>query len=273
MRYSSYIPFPVLQFRKLGRKVGPDLLRQPGFIGHVALQKIQQLLQAGVDKLSVGIAPFAVLLIEGAIWLPADIGVLQRHTTALADQLPGRAKRGVDGDIKQPGKLLQSFCIGHCISGKPPAGSHVLVPPTAPGRVRAWCAVPEGFLWYPYRSLPYPNHTTTGEKAKQPAVAPGLLVVPVSLIFLTNHSCAAVYAIMVYKHRLLETATTKRLSQSTAIGWHSNSRPAAQPSARLGMKPASSSTGYSFGGRVPAIASEREEDLQVPKKNELLLGE
>ena len=166
MRYSSYIPFPVIQFRKLGCKVGPDLLRQPGFIGHVALQKIQQLIQPGVDKFSVGIAPFAVLLIEGAIWLPADIGVLQRHTTALADQLPGRAKRGVDGDIKQPGKQLQSFCIGHCISGKPPAGSHVLVPPTAPGRVRAWCAVPEGFLWYPYRSPPYPNHTTTRAKRK-----------------------------------------------------------------------------------------------------------
>ena len=51
---------------------------------------------------------------------------LQRHPAALADQLPRRAQQRVDGDIKQPGKLLQClrirrglavFPAGHRLSG------------------------------------------------------------------------------------------------------------------------------------------------------------
>ena len=142
--YSRLGLFPVVQFWQLSFKVGSDLLRGPGSIGHMTFQEVQQFLKAGVDKFPVGITPLAVLLVEGAVRLPADIDVLQGHTAALANQLPGRTQQGVDGDIKQSGKQFRRSPIG-----KPPAGSHALVPPTAPGRVRAWYAVPEGFLWYP----------------------------------------------------------------------------------------------------------------------------
>ena len=87
--YSCLGLFPVIQFRQLGFKVGPDLLRGPGFIRHMTFQKIQQFLKARVNEFPVRIAPLAVLLVEGTARLPADIGVLQGHAAALADQLPG----------------------------------------------------------------------------------------------------------------------------------------------------------------------------------------
>ena len=83
----------------------------------MTFQEVQQFLKACVNEFPVGITPLAVLLVEGAVRLPADIDVLQGHTTTLADQLPGRTQQGVDGDIKQPGEQLQSFCVGHCFAG------------------------------------------------------------------------------------------------------------------------------------------------------------
>ena len=80
---------------------------------------MQQFLKVRVDEFPVGITPLAVLLVEGAVRLPADISILQRHTTALADQVPGRTQQGVDGDIKQPGEQFQSFCVGHCFARFP----------------------------------------------------------------------------------------------------------------------------------------------------------
>ena len=111
--------FPVVQLWQLSFKVGSDLLRGPGFIGHVAFQEVQQFLKTRVNEFPVGIAPLAVLLVEGTAWLPADIGVLQGHAAALADQLPGGTQQGVDGDIKQPGEKFQRLCVGHCFAGLP----------------------------------------------------------------------------------------------------------------------------------------------------------
>ena len=95
------------------------MLRWPGFIGHMTFQKIQQFLKARVDEFPVGITPLAVLLVEGAVRLPADVGVLQGHAAALADQLPGGTQQSIDGDIKQPGEQFQGFCVGHCFAGLP----------------------------------------------------------------------------------------------------------------------------------------------------------
>ena len=53
------------------------MLRGPGSIGHMTFQEVQQFLKAGVDKFPVGVTPLAVLLVEGAVRLPADIDVLQ----------------------------------------------------------------------------------------------------------------------------------------------------------------------------------------------------
>ena len=61
---------------------------------------------------------------EGAVRLPADIDVLQGHTTALTYHLPGRTEQDVNGDIEQPGEQLQSFCVGHRFTGLP-AGNHL----------------------------------------------------------------------------------------------------------------------------------------------------
>ena len=85
----------------------------------MTLQEIQQFLKAGIDEFPVGITPLAILLVEGTVQFPADIGVLQGHAAALANQLPRRTQQGVDGDIKQPGEQLQSFCVGHCFTGLP----------------------------------------------------------------------------------------------------------------------------------------------------------
>lgn len=119
----------------------------------MTFQKIQQFLKARVDEFPVGITPLAVLLVEGAVRLPADVGVLQGHAAALADQLPGGTQQSIDGDIKQAWRAVSRFLCWALFrrspSEKPPDGSHTLVPPTVPGRVHAWCAVPEGFLWYP----------------------------------------------------------------------------------------------------------------------------
>lgn len=80
----------VLQLWQLSFKIGSNFLRGPCFIGHMTFQEVQQFLKARVDEFPVGITPLAVLLVEGAVRLPADIDVLQGHTAALADQLPGR---------------------------------------------------------------------------------------------------------------------------------------------------------------------------------------
>ena len=65
---------------------------------------MQQFLKVRVDEFPVGITPLTVLLVEGAVRLSTDIGVLQRHAAALANQLPRRAQQGIDGDIKQAGE-------------------------------------------------------------------------------------------------------------------------------------------------------------------------
>ena len=47
-------------------------------------------------------APHAVLLIEAAVCVFGQDVIVQRHSTALADQGPGTAQQGVDGHAEQP---------------------------------------------------------------------------------------------------------------------------------------------------------------------------
>ena len=91
-----------MKILQLGFKIGPRLLCRPVFIGHMPNQEIRQLLPIGVSKFPAGIAPFTVFLIECAVRFPAGCGILKGHTAALADQLPGRAQKSIDGYIKQP---------------------------------------------------------------------------------------------------------------------------------------------------------------------------
>ena len=68
----------MLQLGQLRLKVGARLLGRPILIGHVLHQKIGQRLQILIGKLPVGIAPFAVVLVERAIRLAAEQRILQR---------------------------------------------------------------------------------------------------------------------------------------------------------------------------------------------------
>ena len=79
----------------------PDLLRGLDFVCHMLRAEGNQGVQIGVGKLSVGIAPFTVVLIEAAVRFLAQDGILQGHSAALAHQPPGRTQQGVDGYVKQ----------------------------------------------------------------------------------------------------------------------------------------------------------------------------
>ena len=48
----------------------------------MTFQEIQQFLKARVDEFPIGIKPLAVLLVEGAVQLSANVGVFQGHTAA-----------------------------------------------------------------------------------------------------------------------------------------------------------------------------------------------
>ena len=102
-RSRSFLPLlPIMKLWQLHFKISPRLLRRPVFIGHMPNEKIRQLLQIAVHKLPAGLAPFPILLIERTVRFPAGRGIIQEHTAALADQLPGRAQKGIDGHVKQP---------------------------------------------------------------------------------------------------------------------------------------------------------------------------
>lgn len=103
--------FPVLQLGHDGLHVSPDLFWGPLLAGHVGHAEIDQLLRAAVLEFAAGVAPFAIILIEGTVSLSAEGGVLQGHPAALADQLPGGAQQRVDGNVKKLGQQLQRFRV------------------------------------------------------------------------------------------------------------------------------------------------------------------
>ena len=66
---------------------------------------------------AVGVAPFAVVLVQGAVAVAAEhIVAFERHAAALADKLPRRAEKRVDGHIEQSGKQLERFGIRHRVT-------------------------------------------------------------------------------------------------------------------------------------------------------------
>ena len=101
----------MLQTRYDGLHVRAHLLRVPLLACHTRHTEIDQLLLAGVGERAAGVAPLAVILVEGAVRLPAGCGVVERHSAALR-----RAKQGVDRNIKKAGKQLQGFHIGRGVA-------------------------------------------------------------------------------------------------------------------------------------------------------------
>ena len=94
-----------------------NLLGRPCLRGHVFCAEVDELFGAFVLELAVGIAPFAVVLVESAVRLAAGYGVLERHAAALTDVLPRRAEERVDGNVKQHGQALERLRVGERFAG------------------------------------------------------------------------------------------------------------------------------------------------------------
>ena len=70
-------------------------------VWHMRYQKINQASFGRISESPIGIAPLAIVLIEAAVWFPADGTVfIERHATALADELSWSTKKRIDGYIK-----------------------------------------------------------------------------------------------------------------------------------------------------------------------------
>ena len=101
-------------------QIAAGLLLRESFRHHLADADVNQVVHIAVGKRSVGIAPPAVVLIDRAVFFPAENRVLQRHPAALADQLPRRAEQGIDRHVEQAGKQLQRLGAGDRVPVFPP---------------------------------------------------------------------------------------------------------------------------------------------------------
>ena len=88
---------PVPELRQHLAEIGSGLFGRELLVGHVADKKFQQLIRTAIGESAIGIAPFAVLLIELAVRFTADdLVTVQRHAATLADQLTGIAQQVID---------------------------------------------------------------------------------------------------------------------------------------------------------------------------------
>ena len=100
--FFSY-PFPILQLRQQLPQIGAHLLLCVCILWHIFHAHLNQILHIAIQIYTIGVAPFAVILIQKAICFPADAVIRKRHAAALANQLSRRAKQCVDGHIEQLG--------------------------------------------------------------------------------------------------------------------------------------------------------------------------
>ena len=115
----SALFLPVLQPRHNGFHVRADLLSGPRFARHMLHAEVDELLQAGVLERTARVAPLAVVLVERAVRLAAENGVLQRHPAALTDELARRAQQCVDRNVKKLREQLQRLGIRRRFAGLP----------------------------------------------------------------------------------------------------------------------------------------------------------
>ena len=79
----------------------------------MADQKVQEGVFALISELAVGIAPFAVVLVETAVVFAADHGIVgQGHATALTVKGLRGAQQGVDGYPEFTGKDFEQLGVG-----------------------------------------------------------------------------------------------------------------------------------------------------------------
>lgn len=85
-------------------------------------QKVKERIFAGVNEFSVGIAPFAVIFVEGAVYFAADHRIVaERHAAALAKELARSAEQRVDGNVEFLRKYFEHFGIRLCFASFPAA--------------------------------------------------------------------------------------------------------------------------------------------------------
>ena len=53
-------------------EIGSGLLRRELLVGHMGDEKLQELLHAAIGEFPACVAPFAVVLVEAAVQIPAD---------------------------------------------------------------------------------------------------------------------------------------------------------------------------------------------------------
>lgn len=88
--------------------IGPAGLRLRLAQGHQRNAVLHHLLHGTLlGERSVHPAPLAVCFVKGAVRLPGQEIVAQRHSAALAHQGPGAAQQCVDGHAEQPGQGQQ----------------------------------------------------------------------------------------------------------------------------------------------------------------------
>ena len=77
-------------------------------VGHVAEEEVEQGVLVLVGELTIGVAPFAIVLVERAVGFVADHRVVrQRHATTLTIKGLRRTEQGVDGYAELLGEDLE----------------------------------------------------------------------------------------------------------------------------------------------------------------------
>ena len=105
---------PMLQHREMSVVHCPSLGVALIFgVGHIFDEKIEQRIFGLVGEIAVGVAPFAILLVETAVGIEAHHRIVrERHSTALAKQCLRRAEQGVDCNAKLLGEGFEHFGVG-----------------------------------------------------------------------------------------------------------------------------------------------------------------
>lgn len=93
-------------------------------VGDVADEEVDERVLVLIDEIAVGVAPFAIVLVERAVGFVANHRIVrQGHTTALTVQRLRRAKQRVDRHAKLLRQHLQHLGIGLSFTIFPTANS------------------------------------------------------------------------------------------------------------------------------------------------------
>ncbi len=114
-----FFVFPVVEVWQGGFVEFSCLLRGEGFAGGVVGEEYYEFGEDGVDEFSVGEAQFTVVLVEAAVGVAGEGGVVEWHSAALADEVSRGVEEGVDGYVVEFGEELEGFGVWGGFAGFP----------------------------------------------------------------------------------------------------------------------------------------------------------